>query len=78
MEQETTNTVDIAVLKTRVDAISKDISGIKTTVDDIADQLKTFNTTLKTGKYIFWGLLIGLGAVAHKSVGYLANLFTMN
>lgn len=70
--------IDIAVLKEQMTDTKSDMAEVKDTQKDILEELKTFNTTVKTGKYIVVTILLAAGAFGHKSWEWLAQILTGN
>lgn len=76
----------IALLKQQVEQLTARIdqhildyktslSAIQTTQTQIFEELKTFNTTIRTGKWIFATILLIVGAIGQKSLGVILDFF---
>lgn len=70
------NDTDIAILQQQMQALVSTVTNLTNTHKEILDQLNTFNTAIKTGKWIFVSFLLTMGALGHKGYDWAAKFLT--
>lgn len=68
----------IIILKEQMKSVMDIQEKILDSISKVSDDLVTFKSLITTGKWIFGAILLTLGALGHKGVDYISQLFSGN